>query len=408
VGRALSFVRRSLPAACLAWLLVSEGSALAAKSKAEAAAQGALKKVSAEYGAKKYATASALLVKALNGCGDDHCAPSTRAALLRDLGTMQFRMGDKAAAANSFDQAIAADPDVTFNPEFDKPDVHAAWDDATHRAAKAGGASAEPAEPEEPEAAAKPSSHPSEHEEEHEEKADSVKQPPSAYQRIWVGIAGDIDLVFLPSGQDLCKLYPNAQPGNPSNAYCTNPDGTDYPSRATPAENNALVQGKSGADSGGARIGNLRAMLTFDYALTPSLMLGARLGYVFGTYPGTAAVKDGRAFGAPLHLEVRGTYLFGDAPLAHLGFAPMVIAAAGIAEFDGHVNSLVAPSNANGTRSVEIWYTDTPWFLTLGGGVRYQLSLRAAFTGIVRGNLSFPKNGLLPTIGPEIGFQYGF
>jgi hypothetical protein len=407
VGRALSFVRRSLPAVCLAWLLVSEGSALAAKSKAETAAQGALKKVSAEYGAKKYATASAVLVKALNGCGDDHCAPSTRAALLRDLGTMQFRMGDKAAAANSFDQAIAADPDVTFNPEFDKPDVHAAWDDATHRAAKAGGASAEPAEPEEPEAAPKPSSH-AEHEEEHEEKADSAKAAPSSYQRIWVGVAGDIDIVFLPAGQDLCKLFPNAQPGNASNAYCTNPDGTDYPSRATPAENNALVQGKSGANSGGARIGNLRAMLTFDYALTPSLMLGARLGYVFGTYPGTAAVKDGRAFGAPLHLEVRGTYLFGDAPLAHLGFAPMVLAAAGIAEFDGHVSSLVAPSNANGTRSVEIWYTDTPWFLTLGGGVRYQLSLRAAFTGVVRGNLSFPKNGVLPTIGPEIGFQYGF
>ena len=404
--RPLHLVRRALPAACLAWLLVSEGGALAAKPKAEVAAQTALKKVDADYRAKKYAAASGILEKALQACGDDKCSPSTRGALLRDLGTMKYRQGDTPAAAKSFDDAIAADPDITFNPAYDKPDVRGAWDEAVKRAADASKKSSAPAETPEPEKPAAPEPEPKPSPPEQEEKP-APAPPASSFQRIWIGVAGAIDIDFLPSGQDLCKLYPNAQPGNASNAYCVNPDGTDYPSRVTAAENNALVQGQSGGVGGGARIGNIRAMLTFDYAATPSVMLGARLGYVANTYPGTAAVTDGRAFGHPLHVELRATYLFGDASLAHVGLAPMAFVAGGVSEFDGHVSSFVTPTNS-GTRPVVVWYTDTPWFFTLGGGVRYALSLRAAFTGALRGNLSFPKNGLLPTLGPELGFQYGF
>jgi hypothetical protein len=402
----LHFVRRSLPAACLAWLLASEGSSLAAKLKGEAAAQSALKKGAVDYHAKKYGAAREVLEKAVNGCGDDQCTPSTRAALLRDLGTMQFRLGDKQGAAKSFDDAIAADPDVMFDPDYDKPDVRAAWSEATQRAADAAKKNSAPAETAEPEAPApepKTPPPPAEHEEEKPEPP----PPATSYSRVWIGVAGAIDIDFLPKGQDLCKLYSDAQPGNLSNAYCTNPDGTDFPSRASSAQNNALVQGQSGGSSGGASIGNIRAMFTFDYAATPSWMVGARLGYVFGTYPGTAAVNDGRAFGHPVMVEARLTYLFGDAPLTHVGFAPMVFAAGGLSEFDGHVGAVVTPQGGS-TQPVEVWYTDTPWFFTLGGGVRYQLSPHAAFTGAARLNLSFPKNGVFANIGPEIGVQYGF
>jgi tetratricopeptide (TPR) repeat protein len=152
----LHLIRLSLPAACLAWLLVSEGGALAAKPKAEAAAQTALKKGEAEYRAKKYAAASGMFEKALQGCGDDQCAPATRGALLRDLGTMKYRQGDTQAAAKSFDDAIAADPDVTFNPAYDKPDVRAVWDDAVKRAADASKKSSAPPETSEPETPAAP------------------------------------------------------------------------------------------------------------------------------------------------------------------------------------------------------------------------------------------------------------
>jgi len=91
------------------------------------------------------------------------------------------------------------------------------------------------------------------------------------------------------------------------------------------------------------------------------------------TYPGTVAVQTGRAYGHPIHVEARVTHLFGQEPLAHVARV-----------------------------------TDGPWFLTLGGGVRYPFSLRAAFSAAVRVNAAFDGNGLLPTAGPEVGFQYGF
>jgi len=117
---------------------------------------------------------------------------------------------------------------------------------------------------------------------------------------------------------------------------------------------------------------------------------------------------NGRAYGRYWHSEVRGTYLLGEAPLARIGFAPLIFIGGGMAEFDGHVTGQATLSNVVGQHRVNIWITDAPWFVTAGGGFRYQFSIRTALTAAVRANASFPGNGLLPTFGPEIGFQYGF
>jgi hypothetical protein len=227
------------------------------------------------------------------------------------------------------------------------------------------------------------------------------------YERLWIGAAGALDLVVLPSGVDLCKLTSTGAPANGSHAYCTNPDGSDFPTHATSAQNDALVAGRAGGVHGGLQLGDVRAMLAVDYALSPSLLVGVRVGYVRNTYPGTVAVVDGRAFGHPLHAEARVTYLFGDGPLARVGFAPMVFVGGGISEFDGHLASNVTSTGIAGSHPVNVWITDGPGFVTLGGGLRYGFSLRAAFTAAVRANAAFPGNGLLPTAGPEVGFQYG-
>ena len=133
-----------------------------------------------------------------------------------------------------------------------------------------------------------------------------------------------------------------------------------------------------------------------------------RAGYVMNTYKGTVAVQDGRAYGRPIHAELRATYLFGKEPLANVGFAPMMFIGGGLSEFDAHLASNVAIEGVAGTRRVNVWVTDGPWFVTVGGGMRYQFSLRAALTAAVRLNASFRGNGVLPTAGPELGFQYGF
>src|SRR5258708_8984647 len=43
---------------------------------------------------------------------------------------MQFHKGDKAAAAKSFAAALALQPGLALNPDYDTPDLHAAWDSA--------------------------------------------------------------------------------------------------------------------------------------------------------------------------------------------------------------------------------------------------------------------------------------
>jgi hypothetical protein len=171
-------------------------------------------------------------------------------------------------------------------------------------------------------------------------------------------------------------------------------------------DNSNLVQGEAGHSDGGIGIGNVRVMLAADYAVLPNLLAGIRFGYVFNAYTGKQAVTDGRAFSPPIHVEARATYLHGHLPLRNPGFAPMAFAGLGISEFDWHTTSIVSLKSVQ--EPVNVWYTDGPFFLVVGAGVRYQFSARAAFTGALRLNLTIGGNGVLPTFGPELGVSYGF
>lgn len=231
-----------------------------------------------------------------------------------------------------------------------------------------------------------------------------------AYARVWVGVSAELpELSLMPSGNDLCKLSASGLITNSIGAYCTNPDGTDFPSRASAVENSHLSQvGEAGHAGGGLQLGDVRVMGSLDYALSPSLLVGARFGFVLNAYPGQAAVSAGHALGPKIDAEVRATYLFGDEPLAHVGFAPMAFAGMGLSEFDTHVTSVVTLDNVAGQQPVNIWVTDAPFFVALGMGVRYQFSLRAAFTAAARANIVIGGNGLMLTYGPELGVLYGF
>ena len=298
----------------LACVLLLARTALA-DARAEAAAQGALKRAAVDYRGKHYVVAAARLERAIRGCGDDKCLSDTRAALLRDLGTMQFRHGDAAAASKSFADALALESDLTLNPRYETPDLQAAWDDAkrsaaTEAAKATGGSAAAPPETPaarqpEPSAPAGPAAEGS------AEAGPETSTGPAPYARFWIGVAGAVDFLVFPSGTDLCKLTPALVPANSVVAYCTNPDGSDFPARATSAQNDTLVPGRGGNTLGGLQVGDIRAMLAADYALSPSWLAGIRVGYVMNAYTGSAAVHDGRALGTHLHAEVRATYLLG-------------------------------------------------------------------------------------------------
>ncbi len=254
-------------------------------------------------------------------------------------------------------------------------------------------------------------------------------------RRVWIGFAGTWDFLHLPAGTDLCHLDNNAQPGNSAFYYCTNQNGTDFPSRNDASanyphgfQNSILQQGQAGNITDQYVAGDLRLMLTFDYALTNNILLGARVGLILFNYPGgsatplasdsiNAAVKDGRA--SPLgrlHLEARGTFLIGHDPLVK-GIAPMIFAGAGAAEFDGKASSvatLIPPATMTNpnpspiTGKVNVWRTGGPGFVMVGGGIRWALASQFGITAGLRLNLAFGGSGLLPTVGPELGAAYGF
>jgi hypothetical protein len=525
----MTFRRAIAIAAALTAPVLLATPAAAVDRRAEAAAKDAIKKAANDYLATDYAAGVWKLERAVRLCGYNKCSAATKAAVLRDLGTMQYRNGDIGAAKKTWETALKIDPNLSLNPDYDAPDLRPAWDEA-----KGGGGGPPPAgdfahtppaeqkvntplpiyaeypgqttvarvvvkyqgatgsdwsrvelkrtgggwggvipcgdvtkgvlrywiqgfdEGGDPIASSGDPKHPftvpikdevtgeaphlpgkpapkacsedtdcppglpgcasekesggeSEKETETEETAKPSGEAAS-FARIWVGVSAELpEFLSMPAGNALCKLTNAGLPANSANFYCTNPDGSDFPERANPQQNNALQDpNQAGNASGGFQVGNVRVMGAFDYALSPSLLAGARLGYVFNAYTGNAAVAGGKALGPKIHAEVRGTYLFGHEPLKHAGFAPMSFVGLGISEFDAHTTSVVSLANVAGAQPVNIWLTDSPFFVALGAGIRYQFSLRAAFTGAARVNLVFGGNGFLPTYGPEVGILYGF
>jgi hypothetical protein len=241
--------------------------------------------------------------------------------------------------------------------------------------------------------------------------------------KIWVGLSVGLDFQFVPSADDVCKLNPSNGPNpliptNGSNYYCVNSDGSDYPYRPTDnadakanprgGENNNLVQGVSDKVSGGGAFGNIRLMLSADYAINMNILIGVRLGYVVNTYPGQAAGVDGKSF-PPIHAELRGTYLIGEDALTK-SFAPYGMLGAGISTFESSVKVMVVEQATGGpkvAKDVDAWHLAGPAFITFGGGARVGLGARAALMAGLRVNLAF-GNDFAPSVGPEVGVVFGF
>jgi hypothetical protein len=272
------------------------------------------------------------------------------------------------------------------------------------------------------------------------EEGEGAAKKSGPFKRIWVGLGAEFEFLSMPSGTDLCYENPNsALPANKNNMYCTTQSGTDFPYRTTTAQNNAICTaaqaaagvcpGDLGGNSdGGIKPANLRLMASFDYAITPNLLAGARLGVSLFVYPGQSASTDGRTFGVErLYLEGRGTWVFGQNPLADKSVHPLALLGIGAAEFDAHTSSYVAvcPATtatppgqcASSTKAgyqapivgnVNVWFINAPVFVTLGGGARWAVTDNIALTAALRLNASFGVNGLVPTFGPEVAAQYGF
>jgi hypothetical protein len=226
----------------------------------------------------------------------------------------------------------------------------------------------------------------------------------------------------MPSGEDLCRLdQVTALPANSANVYCTNQDGTDFPyfprdytvpgqpTSLAREQNGALQPGLAGHSDGGIHRGDARVMISFDYAVTGNLLVGGRLGLNLFKYPGQAAYSDGRAWnvlsGRP-YFDARGTWLFGQDAVAK-PFAPLVFAGVGLSSFDVRTDAGITLSNGQ-SGTVQMWQTNGPFFLMLGGGIRVLAGEFAAINVAMRANGSFGPNGFIPSVAPEVGVAFGF
>ena len=250
-------------------------------------------------------------------------------------------------------------------------------------------------------------------------KCTAPEDQSTKFPRVWIGVSGSLDLNFLSSAQDVCLLDNTGLPLNTSGYYCTNSDGSNYPSRnyGTPpdtdkngAQNKLLSAGKAGSVNGGTVVGNIRVDLSFDYAVTRNALVGARLGLVLGRYPGTAYGNDG-GFTLQVNFEGRFTYLFlpgGVTSLVNVvGFAMV-----GASQYDGEVDVPVTETGTPGTKTVQAWHTSGPLYGGVGGGIR--LALPAGKGGKYIAAQLAPKfiysfgNGGTFAIEPELALQFGF
>ncbi len=516
----------STVAACVVLGVLAFEGVASADRRSETAANEALKRADDDYLQSDFTKALRRLTAAERVCGEASCTAATHAALLRDIGTMQLRLGQPDAAASSFKRAKKLDPAIALNPDYDAKDLREAFEaaaaaaaaapamaggDFTHRPVAAEGASTplpvyveiaandslasvvvkyrndsmrsfrravlkrvgsgwggyipcadvitgnlryyiqgfdkdgelaassgdpnrtfvvpvresisgEP--PSLPGLAALPKCGEQDVQvlnlDEGErcqedrqcksgmcasgrckavqpfEQEDASGGRPLA--RFWIGVAGSLDLGFPSAGNDVC-----AQSGGVSTSgfWCTTPEGADFPA-------NGLVAGRAGTPSSELTPGGVHITATIDYAVTANLMLGVRFGYVANAYPGAAASAAGKTLGTALHAEARGTYVFGDEPLARSGLAPYAFVAAGVARFDMPTTVMVAQQGIAGERAVRAWYVAGPGFGALGGGARYAFSPRVAFATGVGVDAAFGAGASGVTVAPEMNIQYGF
>jgi hypothetical protein len=231
--------------------------------------------------------------------------------------------------------------------------------------------------------------------------AGAAEEPPlpaekPAPKRFWLGIAVEFDAAVLPTANDVC--LPATQ--SSSGYLCANRDGSGFPTEREAS----FIQVGQADDSvaGGLMFRDRRLLFSFDYALTKHVMLGGRFGFAWNDYPGSHA----QGWLHHVHLEARGTYLFGESGGQSPGLSVYALLALGAAEFDTKVNVTVTMDA--GPRAVDAWKVDAPVFTSFGGGVRLGITPTAALMmAPVKIDMVFEKH---PAVvwAPEVGVQVGF
>jgi hypothetical protein len=205
---------------------------------------------------------------------------------------------------------------------------------------------------------------------------------PVKAHRFWIGIGAEAAWTMAPAASDACA---------PSSGYYCLTDGgqpfTSSPGLAAvtpPAQHLALPTVRSGLAGAGTRFA-----VSLDYAATDNWLVGGRLGYAIGQYPGSTSGSQPKPWG-PLHLEARASYVLGEHALAQPGVRLAITIGAGLGEWDARVpvEGMVVVQGTPGTinpspvalsaQSIYAWRVQAGPFVSLGAGPRWSFGDRFA------------------------------
>ncbi len=251
--------------------------------------------------------------------------------------------------------------------------------------------------------------------------------PSGPYKKIWVGvhIAQDIALV---GGDNICT--PESQASD--NFACYLPDDRE---RVYDPEYFNL-NGRSGRVPTGTVAATTRFLLSLDYAVTPNIMVGTRVGFAInGGPPGGRVVKypdrtpgmapapynlgytiesvpsKGQDF-LPYHFELRASYWFGNNVLAKSGLRPYVHVGGGLAQVDAKVSVNVHDDDTDfanpklDNTTVDAWKKLGKGFITIGGGAQWAFGQKFALQANLNAMYMLSATGIVlqPSLGAVMGF----
>ncbi|MBI2390981.1 MAG: hypothetical protein HYV09_15425 [Deltaproteobacteria bacterium] len=239
-----------------------------------------------------------------------------------------------------------------------------------------------------------------------------TKTPSGGGKKLWLGLDIQQDFLFISGSENICKE---------STWACTKQvEGKQTDIGVSDDKGIQVAEGGGGKTSGGPALATTRVFIGGDYFVTPSITVGARVGYAFRGGNPTENAKF-----LPFHAEARLQYFFGQPKTS--GARPFAMLSGGLAEFDALVPNIVAVPNS-GARAddpaacaaattpeeqgracritgIDAYRLAGQSFIAPGGGV--WIHLGPSFALNVAGKILLPLPTFSPGLALEVGGKFG-
>lgn len=216
----------------------------------------------------------------------------------------------------------------------------------------------------------------------------SSSSPSGPFKKNLVGLHFAADFAFMGSGHDVC-LSPNFG--------CYWQTGQPFTGKLAP--------GAAGGLNGGATLGTMRVLLSYERLFSQHFGLEGRLGYAFNGGPPAA---NGVKF-LPIHAEARAKLWLGKSLFTKKGLRPYVFLGGGIAQVDAALTVNViakVPNSSQTTWQANAYRKLGQAFVGGGLGAMYAFAPKHGVLLNLNADYMLGNSGLVlePSVGYEVGF----